>query len=172
MAFKEEFVNNCVEDIFVRFFSNEKRILVTHSSQLGVSTIIVELIKQLKSNGINKILVSAENRLVLDQLSSRMQDLIDVFVETKRYSELQKSIVVEYDVIILFKKQYYYNPRMKNSASIKDVLPAMYPDEPGLSYERLEGIHNGNEATYQYGSAFLEDSERRIQIISQLLKYC
>ena len=32
------------------------------------------------------------------------------------------------------------------SFSIKNVLPAIYPDDPSLDYHNLEGVHNGGEA--------------------------
>lgn len=45
------------------------------------------------------------------------------------------------DLLIPFQQGAYYNREMGGSFSIKNVLPAMFPDDPSLDYHNLEGIH-------------------------------
>jgi len=61
---------------------------------------------------------------------------------------------------------------MKGSYSIKAVLPAIFPNDPELSYNNLEGVHGGQEASAAYLA--LEDmtEEERIKTREGLLKYC
>lgn len=82
------------------------------------------------------------------------------------------------DIMLPFQNRWYYTKEMQGSYSIKYVLPALFPDDPGLDYHNLEGVHNGGEAS----SAFLEMQkmeqanqagqaeieEKR----TQLLRYC
>ena len=52
-----------------------------------------------------------------------------------------------HDLIIPFKQKQYYTKAMKGSASIKKVLPALFPNDPDLDYSSLEGVHKGDEAS-------------------------
>lgn len=46
-----------------------------------------------------------------------------------------------------FQDGYYYMPAMNGSFSIKDVLPALFPNDPELDYHRLDQqVQNGNDA--------------------------
>ena len=77
-----------------------------------------------------------------------------------------------YDLMLPFQKKYYYDRRMEGSFSIKSVLPALYPDDPELSYDNLTGIHNGNQAMLSYSTLADETPERAEEIRRCLLKYC
>jgi hypothetical protein len=75
-----------------------------------------------------------------------------------------------FDLMVLFKKQYYLHDDFRGKSSIKDVLPVMCPE---LSYADLE-ISNGSLACLRYEEAIfgdLTDNEKKV-IFSELLKYC
>ena len=76
------------------------------------------------------------------------------------------------DLFYPIQKGYYYNKAMKNSTSIKSVLPAMFPDDPTLDYHNLEGVHNGGEAMTIFPK--IKDMPKEEQEIARknLLKYC
>jgi hypothetical protein len=60
---------------------------------------------------------------------------------------------------------------MLGSWSIKSVLPTIAPD---MDYARLEGIHEGTEASAAYLEAIRPSTppERKETLRSGLLKYC
>ncbi|NNE05192.1 MAG: DUF2779 domain-containing protein [Xanthomonadales bacterium] len=68
-------------------------------------------------------------------------------------------------------KAAYYHPQMLGSWSLKAILPTIAPD---LDYTRLEGVHEGTEASNAYLEAIDEKTtpQRREQIRQQLLEYC
>ena len=76
------------------------------------------------------------------------------------------------DLFYPIRKGYYYNKAMKNSTSIKSVLPAMFPNDPELDYHNLEGVHNGGEAMTIFPK--IKDMPKEEQEIARknLLKYC
>lgn len=76
------------------------------------------------------------------------------------------------DLLVPFRKGYYYNHRMNGSFSIKSVLPAIFPDDPSLDYHNLEGVHNGGEAMTVFPK--IKDLPPEEQAITRknLLKYC
>lgn len=77
-----------------------------------------------------------------------------------------------FDLLDVFRQGYVYNKEMGGSFSIKSVLPALFPDVPGLNYKNLEGVHNGTEATDAYlGLPELSPEEREIKR-RELLEYC
>lgn len=76
------------------------------------------------------------------------------------------------DLMDPFKKSHYYMKEMRGSASIKQVLPAIFPDDPSLDYHALEGVHNGSEAASAFQQlADLSPEEQEIKR-EQLLRYC
>ncbi len=76
------------------------------------------------------------------------------------------------DLMVPFQKKYYYDRRMEGSFSIKAVLPALYPDDPELSYDNLGEIHNGSQAMLCYSTLADETPERAHEIRRCLLRYC
>jgi len=76
------------------------------------------------------------------------------------------------DLMVPFSKGWVYVPGMRGSASIKAVLPAMFPDSTELDYHALDGVHNGVEAM----DAFLRLEElppdEAEAVREQLLRYC
>jgi hypothetical protein len=65
----------------------------------------------------------------------------------------------------------YYHPGQHGSWSIKAVLPAVIPE---LSYDKLEGVQDGNMAVSAYQEAIAPTTtpERKQEIERQLVEYC
>ena len=76
------------------------------------------------------------------------------------------------DLMIPFQKGWYYNKAMEGSYSIKNVLPALYPDDPELDYQNLEGVHNGGEASETYLAMWNMTDEEIAKKCQELSKYC
>ena len=76
------------------------------------------------------------------------------------------------DLIIPFRKKYYYSKDMQGSYSIKYVLPALFPDDKELDYHSLEGVHNGKEASDMFKMMQHISGEELEKSRSSLLSYC
>ena len=76
------------------------------------------------------------------------------------------------DLEVPFRQQYYITPAMKGKSSIKFVLPALYPDDPALDYQNLEGVHKGTEANAAFLAMADMNEEERAVVRRQLLTYC
>ena len=77
------------------------------------------------------------------------------------------------DLLIPFRNGWYYTPEMKGSASIKSVLPALFPNEKSLSYDSLR-ISNGGDASV-YLQAYFEGRIKKAdedKVQEDLLAYC
>jgi hypothetical protein len=74
------------------------------------------------------------------------------------------------DLMLPFKNKWYNDPRFEGSASIKHVLPVMYPE---LSYKTL-GIQEGGSAQRLWMEAVLDDkrTDQKEQILGDLIEYC
>lgn len=76
------------------------------------------------------------------------------------------------DLMIPFQKRFYYSAAMDGSYSIKNVLPALFPNDPELDYHNLEGVQNGEDASSVFASLAEQPPEKIAQIRAQLLRYC
>ena len=76
------------------------------------------------------------------------------------------------DLMIPFQQGWYYNRAMEGSYSIKNVLPALYPDDPELDYQNLEGVHNGGEASETYLAMWHMSDDEIACKCEELSKYC
>ena len=77
------------------------------------------------------------------------------------------------DLIEPFRKKMVYLPEMNGSFSIKQVLPALYPDDPELDYHNLDGtVHNGGEAMNIYPLIAQMSPEEADAARKSLLIYC
>jgi hypothetical protein len=77
-----------------------------------------------------------------------------------------------HDLMVPFQQQQYYSKAMQGRWSIKYVLPALYPGDPGLDYHALEGVHNGGEASETFAD-LPNHTPEEIKVMRQnLLKYC
>ncbi|NCB42625.1 MAG: DUF2779 domain-containing protein [Clostridia bacterium] len=76
------------------------------------------------------------------------------------------------DLMDPFKNKAYYTKEMRGRYSIKSVLPALFPDDPALSYEALGLIHDGGEAMNAYAGLLELPEEQRLLVRQSLLAYC
>ena len=76
------------------------------------------------------------------------------------------------DLMIPFKNRDYYTKDMHGSYSIKYVLPALFPNDPDLDYQKLDLIHNGSEAMDSYANLSKMSKEVQKKVRNNLLKYC
>ena len=100
---------------------------------------------------------------VLQNLADRFPDLAE------RLLDIKENI---HDLMIPFQKLFYYSKTMEGSYSIKYVLPALCPDDPGLDYHALEGVHNGSEASETFADMPNHTPEEIRNMRNNLLKYC
>ena len=62
---------------------------------------------------------------------------------------------------------------MNGSFSIKQVLPALCPDDPELNYKNLSGsVHNGSEAMTIYPKIAMMSPDEAEAARKSLLEYC
>ena len=76
------------------------------------------------------------------------------------------------DIMVPFTNRNYYVKEMRGSASLKSVLPALYPDDEELDYGKLPEVHKGDEASRAFLSLKDETPERQQEIRHGLLEYC
>lgn len=76
------------------------------------------------------------------------------------------------DLMVPFRQQSYYCKEMQGSSSIKKVLPALFPDDDGLDYHALEGVHNGSEASDAFLNLSKLPNDEQALVREQLLRYC
>lgn len=88
------------------------------------------------------------------------------------YDDLMKIHSNIHDLMVPFRKHYYYDRRMNGSHSLKSVLPALFPDDEEMDYSSLESVHNGLEAMIMYQQGYDADCDTRLAIRENLLKYC
>ena len=77
-----------------------------------------------------------------------------------------------HDLIDPFKQHLYYSKAMQGSASIKKVLPALYPDNPKLDYSSLEDVHKGDEASAAFIAMEKMTPNEVARTRHNLLEYC
>lgn len=96
----------------------------------------------------------------------RLKELAEAFPEDAEFLQgLIERIVDLYDV---FWNRWYYHPAMKNSASIKSVLPALIPE---FSYGDLN-ISDGSTASELFLESIQKNSLYTPELQENLLKYC
>lgn len=76
------------------------------------------------------------------------------------------------DFLEPFKQRKYYTKEMHGSASIKAVLPALYPDDPELDYHNLPVVHNGGESSEAFLNLKNKSKKEQKEIRHGLLVYC
>ena len=121
------------------------------------------MIKDIPNNGsiiiYNKAFEPARNR----EIAEMYPDLKDEMYR------LNNNMV---DFLEPFKQRKYYTKEMHGSASIKAVLPALYPNDPELDYHNLPVVHNGGEASEAFLSLKGKSKEEQEKIRHGLLVYC
>ena len=101
---------------------------------------------------------------------SRINELGEIFPDLKQ--ELMRINNNMVDFLPPFKKRQYYMKEMEGSASIKKVLPALYPDDPELNYHNLPVVHNGEEASATFLSLQGKSKQEQEKLRKGLLVYC
>jgi len=102
-------------------------------------------------------------KMVLKKLAELFPDLAEHLQNISKHMN---------DLIEPFRGHAYYTKAMKGSASIKDVLPALYPNDPELNYKNLEGIKKGDQAAAAFVDLHTKTPEEIRDVREQLLKYC
>ena len=98
---------------------------------------------------------------------SRLLELAENFPQYRKQLNAVADRLV--DLIIPFRNRYLYHYKMNGSASIKSVLPALFPE---LDYSKL-GISDGGAASRAYLElSCLEDESKKLSIREDLLEYC
>jgi len=87
-----------------------------------------------------------------------------------KYSKFLESVNNRvFDLMNIFKKQYYVHPAFRGSCSIKNVLPVLVPS---LNHKNLEGIQEGGTASLYWFKHIFNNSPDKEKTIKHLLKYC
>jgi len=76
------------------------------------------------------------------------------------------------DLMKPFQSRAYYSDELGGSYSIKQVLPALFPDDPELDYHALDLIHDGGDAQAAYAQLPGQNPEERRRTKAALLAYC
>ena len=101
---------------------------------------------------------------------ARNNEIANMYPDLKDEMDRINSNMV--DFLEPFKQRKYYTKEMHGSASIKAVLPALYPDDPELDYHNLPVVHNGGEASEAFLSLKDKSKEEQEKIRRGLLVYC
>ena len=102
-------------------------------------------------------------KTVIKELAAAFPDL------SKHLLRIHDNIV---DLIVPFRKGFYYVHTMGGSFSIKSVLPALFPNDPELDYHNLSGVHNGSEAMDIFPKIKEMSFFKARRTRKNLLRYC
>ena len=108
------------------------------------------------------------NRIFEESLVNKK--LAEMYPDLKNEIERINNNIV--DIKKPFSDRNYYVKEMAGSASLKDVLPALYPNDPELDYDGLDLVHNGKQASQAFLSLKYKSPEEQKPIREALLKYC
>ena len=97
----------------------------------------------------------------------KLNDLLELYPEHQ--NQLNNIIDRLKDLMVPFKKKWYYMPEMRGSYSIKAVLPALVPE---LSYKDLEIQEGGTASNIFYQMVTGEFQGNIEQTRIDLLEYC
>ena len=101
---------------------------------------------------------------------SRLQEMANIFPQYKDHLlNIRDGII---DLMVVFRNHDYYIREMKGSYSIKYVLPALFPDDDGLNYQKLDQVHKGDEASEAYLSLSKLCKQDETELRKNMLKYC
>ncbi len=101
---------------------------------------------------------------------TRLKEMAKLFPEfSEHLLNIRDNIV---DLLPPFKSLDYYVKDMGGSASIKKVLPALFPNDPSLDYHNLEQVHKGDEASNAYLSLPTLSSDEQNKLRYNMLRYC
>jgi len=121
------------------------------------------MIKDIPEDGSVIVYNKAFEHTVINKLAGMFPDL------ENELNRINNNMV---DFMIPFRERNIYVKEMGGSASIKKVLPALYPDDPKLDYSNLNNVHNGIEASETFLSLKEKTKEEQEELRKSLLKYC
>ena len=101
---------------------------------------------------------------------TRLKEMANLFPEFSEHLLNIKDNII--DLLPPFRNHDYYVKEMGGSASIKKVLPALFPNDSTLDYHNLDQVHKGDEASAAYLSLkdLPKDEEQILR--HNMLKYC
>ncbi len=100
----------------------------------------------------------------------RIKEMAEAFPKYRKHLlNIENNII---DLLPIFKKHHYYVREMEGSASIKHVLPALFPNDKELDYKSLPVVHKGDEASNAFVNLKNMDEEEEQRVRDGLLKYC
>lgn len=100
----------------------------------------------------------------------RLREMAMLYPEFKEHlMNIHDHIV---DLLPIFRNQDYYIKEIGDGASIKQVLPALFPNDPKLDYHNLDDVHKGDEASNAYLSLKDLSEEEQEKLRYNMLKYC
>ena len=102
---------------------------------------------------------------------TRLREMAEIYPDLADHLlDIKKNIK---DLLVPFRKGYYYVPAMGGSFSIKSVLPALFPNEPTLNYHNLdERVQNGGAAMNIFPKIKDMDPDEAAATREALLRYC
>lgn len=101
---------------------------------------------------------------------TRLAELAEAFPDMAEHLRAIRDHIV--DLEVPFKNGWYYKREMEGRSSIKNVLPAICPNDPELDYHSLEGVHNGGEAMTIFPKIQHMEPEEQEKARRNLLDYC
>lgn len=102
---------------------------------------------------------------------TRLKEMAEIYTDLADHLlDIKENIK---DLLVPFRKGYYYVPAMGGSFSIKSVLPALFPNEPTLNYHNLdERVQNGGDAMNIFPKIKDMDPDEAAATREALLRYC
>ena len=101
---------------------------------------------------------------------TRLKEMANLFPEFKEHLlNIEENII---DLLPIFRCHDYYVKEMNGSSSIKQVLPALFPNDSELDYHNLDQVHKGDEASSAYLSLKDLNKEEEKELRYNMLKYC
>lgn len=102
--------------------------------------------------------------------SSVNNEIAEMYPDLKEEMERINANMI--DFMLPFRQRNYYAKEMRGSYSIKEVLPALYPDDYELNYENLSLVHEGEEASEAFATLKDKSREEEEKVREALLAYC
>jgi hypothetical protein len=101
----------------------------------------------------------------------RIEELANMYPDLSEHLLLIREHIV--DLLAPFQDGYYYTPAMKDSFSIKSVLPALFPNSDELNYHNLnESVQNGADAMTIFPKMAMMNEAEVKNARESLLAYC
>jgi hypothetical protein len=102
---------------------------------------------------------------------TRIHEMADLYPDLAPHLTCIENNIV--DLMVPFTNCCYYLPAMKDSFSIKSVLPALYPNSDELNYHNLnENVQNGAQAMNVFPAMRTMNESQRAEMRKALLAYC